>query len=145
MNRKALYVALAVAFVIGAPLAYSSLSNSLNLRNTGTLKTINVAAYWDSACTSQVTSVDWGTVEPGSTKNVDIYLKNTGNAPITLSLSVSNWSPSNASNYVSLSWNYSGQQISPGSVVQVTLTLTVSSNVSGISSFSFDMTIVGTG
>jgi len=57
----------------------------------------------------------------------------------------SNWSPSNASDYLTLSWDYGGQSINPDDVAQVTFTLSVDASIEGITSFSFDITIVGSG
>jgi len=53
----------------------------------------------------------------------------------------SNWSPSNASDYMSLSWDYGGQSIDVDEVVQVTFTLSVDASIEGITNFSFDITI----
>jgi hypothetical protein len=53
----------------------------------------------------------------------------------------SNWSPLNASDYLSLSWDYGGQSIDVDEVVQVTFTLSVDAGIEGITSFSFDITI----
>ena len=147
--KKILGVALAVASIfliaISSPLIYGLLVTSITLTSVGSVKTVGVMAYWDSSCTSEVSTIDWGTVEPGSTKNAVIYLKNNGSTPLTLSLDTNNWSPSSASGYISLSWDYSGEQIDPGAVVQVTLLLSVSSSISGIGSFTFDIIITGTG
>jgi len=57
----------------------------------------------------------------------------------------SNWNPSNASDYMTLSWDYGGQSINPDEVVQVTFTLSVDASIDGITGFSFDITIVGSG
>jgi hypothetical protein len=57
----------------------------------------------------------------------------------------SNWNPSNASGYMSLSWDYGEQSIDVDEVVQVTFTLSVDAGIEGITSFSFDITIVGSG
>ena len=84
-------------------------------------------------------------VEPGSSTSVTVYIKNTGNSPVTLTLDTENWNPSSASNYMSLSWDYNGQSIDAGGVVQVELTLTVYSNVTGITDFNFDIVITGSG
>jgi len=132
-------------FVSSGLSIYGFLRNSITLSNVGSVKTIGVGAYWDSACTNKVSAIDWGMLEPGSTRDVIIYLKNEGNAPITLSLSATNWSPSNASNYISIGWSYSGEQISPGNVIQVTLSLLVSSGISGITNFTFDIAMTETG
>jgi len=62
-----------------------------------------------------------------------------------LSMYTSNWSPLNASDYMILSWDYGGQSIGVGEVVRVTFTLSVDASIEGITSFSFDITIVGSG
>ena len=80
-------------------------------------------------------------VEPGSTNNATVYVRNEGNVAANISLATENWNPSNASNYMTLSWNYDGQQLNPQEVAQITLTLNVSSSVQGIESFSFDIII----
>jgi hypothetical protein len=63
----------------------------------------------------------------------------------TLSKAEQNWNPTTASSYMTLSWNYAGQTLSVNQVLQVKLTLDVSSTVSGITNFSFDLTITATG
>jgi hypothetical protein len=73
--------------------------------------------------------------------NVTVYVRNEGNVAASLSLATDNWNPSNASNYLALSWNYVGQPLSPQEVTSVTLILTVSPSVHGIESFSFDIII----
>ena len=145
--RKTLQIALVVAsigVIIGAaPLIYGLLSTVLSLDSRGNVETIGVEAYWDSDCTSEVSLVDWGMIEPGDSKNVTIYLKNEGNTTITLSLDTKNWDPPEASSYISLDWSYTGEQIDPDDVIQVVLTLTLSPDISGITSFSFTIAISG--
>lgn len=135
----------ALVIVMSSRSVIGLLTTPLTLSSGGSIKTVNVAAYSDSGCTNKVSSVNWGTVEPGSSKNVTIYLKNEGNTPLTLSLSTANWNPASAASYMSITWNYSGAQIASGSVIQVTLTLKVSGSVSGVSSFTVDIVITGTG
>lgn len=113
--------------------------------NTGSVKAVGVGVYWDYACTSPVSSIPWGMLESGSNKNVTCYIRNEGNSDSTLSMYTLNWSPSNASDYITLGWDYSGQSISPDEVVQVTFTLSISASIEGITSFNFDITIVGSG
>jgi len=121
------------------------LTKTLTLPSQGTVKGIGIGVYSDSSCTSKVSSIDWGTAEPGAVKTVPVYIRNEGNAAITLSMSTINWDPSEASNYISLSWNYNGQSIDPNGVIPVTLTLSISPSITGISSFTFDIIITGTG
>lgn len=122
-----------------------TLLGKVTLPNMGTVKAMGVGVYWDSSCNNQVTSIDWGAVEPGATKGVTVYIKNEGNAPETLSLETENWDPSIASSYMSLAWDYGGQVIDADAVFQVTLSLSVSDTIEGITSFSFDIVITGSG
>jgi len=121
------------------------LMSSVSVPSVGAVKAVGVGVYWDSGCTSRVSSIDWGMVEPGSTKIATVFIRNEGNAAITLSMDLKNWSPPTASNYIGLKWNYNGQAINPNGAMQVTLTLSVSSSITGISSFSFDIVMMGSG
>jgi len=60
-------------------------------------------------------------------------------------MTTSNWNPSSASSYMTLSWNYGGQTLAVNEVKQVKFTLAVSSSITGITSFSFDITIAANG
>jgi hypothetical protein len=80
-------------------------------------------------------------IEPGSMNNATVYVRNEGNVAANISLATENWNPSNASDYLALSWDYDGRLLNPREVAQVTLTLIVSSSVHGIESFSFDIII----
>lgn len=123
----------------------ASLQTSKTVSTAGAVKAIGVGVYWDNECNYPLSSIDWGVLEPASTKNVTCYIRNEGNSASTLSMYTSNWNPSNASDYITFSWDYAGQSLNPDEVVQVTFTLTVSSSIAGITSFSFDIVIVGSG
>ena len=114
------------------------------INNGGTVNAIGVGVYWENACTNEVTTIDWGALEPGSTKTVTVYVRNEGNIPMTLNMTDGNWNPLSASTYITLSWNREGSQVNAQSVLQTVLTLTVSSSISEISGFSFNITIAGT-
>jgi len=120
-------------------------SPSTYVRNVGTVKTLGVGVYWDSGCSQPVSSINWGMVEPGAVKTVTVYIKNEGNAPITLSLRTSNWNPPKVVDYISLSWNYNSQAINANQAIKVTLSLFVLPNIQGVSVFSFDVIIVAVG
>jgi len=135
-----------VAIVLASiAVVYALTSVSVYLSSVGTVKAVGVSVYWDSGCSQAVSSIDWGLADPGSVKNVTVYVKNEGNAPITLSLQTSNWNPAEAADYISLSWDYGGQAIGVNQVVAVTLSLSISSNIQGITTFSFDIVVVGSG
>jgi hypothetical protein len=50
-------------------------------------------------------------------------------------MTTENWNPQNAPNYLTRNWNCNGQQLNPLEVVQITLSLTVSSSIQGIKNF----------
>jgi hypothetical protein len=112
--------------------------------STGTIVALGVNVFSDAACTQNVTIVNWGVLSPGSITNYPVYIKSTSNVPITLTLSTDSWNPASAPTYIALTWTYSaGVVIQPNASLPVSLTLTVSSNVTGFSSFSFNIDITG--
>ena len=133
-------LALSVVSQVASPIVTDK-----TVSNVGSVKAIGVGVYSDENCTSEVSFIDWGMLEPGSVENVTVYIRNEGNSVAGLSMETSNWSPSNASNYITLSWDYGGLSINPGEVLRVTFTLSVSASIEGVTSFSFDIVIVGSG
>lgn len=109
---------------------------SVSIHNVGTIKTIGV--------TCDTTSIDWGLIDPGGSKDYTVHVRNPGTAPVTLTFGTSNWNPATAQSYMTLTWNYTGNQIT-SAWVPVRFTLAVSPTVQNITSFSFDITIIGTG
>jgi hypothetical protein len=133
-----------VAYVLALSLTGQVLSvvqPSRTVSNAGTVNTFGVGVYQESECINALDSIDWGTLEPGSSKNVACYIRNELSSVSTLSMSTSSWEPPNASDYMSLSWDYGGQSIDVDDVVQVTFTLSVDASIEGITNFSFDITI----
>ena len=136
-----LLVVYALALSMASPVM-SPVQFNKTISNTGSITAIGVGIYWNQEATNKVTSIDWGTLEPDSNKNVTVYIKNEEDSAVTLGLYTSNWNPSNTSDYVSLTWDYGGQFINAEEIVQVTLMLSVSADISGITTFSFDITVI---
>ena len=120
---------------------YGLMQSSMRIAGTGTVKVVDVGVFWDFNCTEEIHVIDWGLVEPGSANNVTIYVRNEGNVVTTLFMYTENWDPTNATDYLELTWDYESSPLEPSEVAQVTLTLAVSTNVEGISNFSFDIII----
>jgi len=136
-----------ITYTLGLSLVsqtFPAVQTSKTLSSTGTIETIGVGVYSDSQCSTPLSSLPWGTLEPGSNQNVICYIRNEGNSQSTLSMYASNWNPSSAENYLVLSWDYDGHSINPDDAIPVTFTLTVDASIEGITNFSFDITIVGT-
>ncbi len=147
MNQKILALAFVVTMTtsLAAGLyAFGILPGTRTISNEGTLKAIGVSVYWESSCQTNVTSINWGLVEPASSQNVRVWIRNEGNVPLTLTMTRSNWSPSAASTFMTVSWNRNNYVLGAGNTVDATISLGVDSDVTGITDFSFDLTIIGT-
>lgn len=123
--------------------AFPSQQTSKTLSSTGTIQTVGVGVYTTYQSSTPLTAIPWGTLDPGASQNFVCYIRNEGSTASTLSMYTSNWNPSAASDYITLSWDYNNQPINPDDVIEVTFTLTVDANIEGITSFSFAITIVG--
>ncbi|MCW4015794.1 MAG: hypothetical protein NWF06_05440 [Candidatus Bathyarchaeota archaeon] len=139
-----------VTYTLGLSLvsqAFPAGQTSTTFSSTGSIQiqtSAGIGVYLDSECGTQLDSMSWGTLQPGGSQTTTCYIKNEGSSATTLSLETDGWSPTSAETYLNLNWDYSGDPINPNEMVQVTLTLSVDSSIEGISSFSFDITIVGT-
>lgn len=127
----------AVTLIIGSLISiWLSKVTELNIPSIGYIRTRGVEGYWDKDLTNKTGACDWGTIWPGLTRNVSIYLRSISNIETTLSLRTRNWTFLNSSNkivagpnattpYMSLGWSYNNAIVHPGEVLQVTLTLSV--------------------
>jgi hypothetical protein len=102
---------------------------------------VGVGFYWDSDCSSPVSFIDWGDIQPGSTVNVTLFVKNTGGQAISLNITAENWNPIETTSYMTFDSDCTGQTIDPQETVQITLSLTTSSSIETITSFSFDINV----
>ena len=157
MQRKrgnAVKVVTAILLIVIAVLALSVVSPVMSpkpsgprekgISNNGSVKgAFGIEIYWSQQAADKVSSIDWGTLELGSNKSVTIYIRNEGKKSLTLNFYTSEWNPPEASDYLSLNWDYGEQSISAGEIVQVTFTLSISPSGKGTETFSFATTITG--
>ena len=144
-SSKYLAIALTVLSIVLAATTYAALNVSQNITSSGSIATSpNVSVYSDSACTTVITSINWGSLSTGDSSIHTVYVKNTGIASMTLSMIANNWSPAGAGTYLTISWNQEGTELSAGQSVAAIITLTVSPSTTGITNFSNTITITGT-
>lgn len=144
--RKTFFLVVCLLFFALGSLSTVAVQNwTQHIENRATVKVVGVGVYKDINFTVSVTSIDWGIVEPGENKNFSAYVVNRSNVPVTLSMTTENWNLANASEFITLTWDYDGSQIAVDGYVYVTLLLAVDSATSGIDTFSFTIVIVGTG
>lgn len=147
MNANRMTVLLLAAALIGVATAASIglVQRRIQSRGTVYVKVLGVEAYWDPECTSVVTEIDWGTLEPADVASKVLYVRNTGNAVVALSMATENWTPAEAGTYISVAWDAEGSTLNIGASMAVSITLSVSAEISGISDFSLEIVITGSG
>lgn len=136
-------VIVAMTLLIGFNLAL--LSQPYRISNLATIKAVGVQVFRDRNATDLITFINWGFLEPNSSTTFTVYAKSTSNVPSTLTIYTQNWNPANASDYMSLTADPNNFLIQPSEIAQVNLTLTVASDVQGITAFSFDICFIGMG
>lgn len=137
-------IAYTLALSMFGPLVLAALGNR-TVPNSGSVKAVGVGIYWEQACTNAVSNITWGTIDPGTNVDRLVYIRNEGNSPVTMTMTKSNWNPASASSYMTLNWDYGGQTINVNQVIPVKFTLSVSASVTGITNFSFDITVASSG
>jgi hypothetical protein len=143
-NELSLSVGICLVFFIFFAQTMAAVNFQKNLSCTGAITVINLGVFSDAACAFPILRVDWGNVLPGSINPQIIYVLNTGNIPMVLSMTYGDWSPPEAAQVISLLWNASGIVLQPRENVAARLNLQVSPNTGLLQNFTFTMTITGT-
>ncbi|MGB8781188.1 MAG: hypothetical protein WCD81_11155 [Candidatus Bathyarchaeia archaeon] len=144
MQKATIGAVLVVAVMATLVGALGTLTVTRTFSNNGTINAVGVGVYSDSSCTTILSSVSWGTLNPGNTATHTIYVMNNGTIPVTLTMTYGNWSSPSAQSYITLSWDHDNTQLASGSNATAVLTLSVSSGISGVTNFSFNINITGT-
>lgn len=113
------------------------------IRNRADIRTVNVSAWEDANMTVPLTEIDWGILVPGETKNFSAYVLSISNVPVVLNMTVGNWLPENASDWIACTWNREGATLAVNANTTFTVTLSVSANITNISHFEFDIVLEG--
>jgi hypothetical protein len=111
--------------------------------SNGTVTTINVGVYSDSGCTQNCTSINWGSLYPGNSTSITVYVKNTGTIPITLTMTTNSWTPTNASECLTITWDQEDTILNAGAEVPAHLTLTADLDTGNLTDFSVNIVITG--
>ena len=103
-----------------------------------------MGVYSDSGCTVALSSVSWGTLRFRRYGDIDDLREKPGQRGSDAKHERRQLDPSSASSYLTLTWDRDGYSLAAGASVQAVLSLAVSSSISGITTFSFNMNIAGT-
>jgi hypothetical protein len=140
-NRKTLLATVCLLMIVVLGAAIGDFGSSKSVVQANSVMAIGAGIYWDQACTNGTLSLNWGIIDSSSSNNLTVYVRNECNSAVTLELNTSTWTPSAASRYISLNWNYTGQILKSGEVIPIELTLKVDSAIVDITNFSFETTI----
>ena len=104
--------------------------HNLTVPTVGTIRTIGVEAYWDQGTENKTETINWDTMWPGLTKNFTLYIRSVSNVETILHMEITNVIPSPVSEYLNVTWNYNGTIIDTDEVIEVTLFLSASNDIS---------------
>jgi len=144
--NASIILAIALTGIIVSALAASLLTDFQRVPNQASVKAVRVGVYSDSACTNNLTSINWGLLTPETSYTKDVWIKNIGNTRIILNMTTEGWNPSYANNYITLGWDSEGQLLNATQSFKAVLTLSVSTDITStnITDFSFNIVITGT-
>jgi hypothetical protein len=130
----------AIISVVGTIIVSILLSSSdydVYLPSLGTIKTIEVETFWDPNGENRIEVLSWEEIKIEKREwdeiivkpvNNTIYVKSVSNFRVTLDMFLTDWSPVEISDYITVSWNYNGTILDPGEIVPVTINLSGSSS-----------------
>lgn len=143
-NATIILVGTVITLLIVAGILYYSVT--INSSGSIFIKTVNCAVYYDSQGKQPITAIDWGQQPPDSAINQTIYIKNTSNVAVNFTVTTTTWNPSNANQYITLDSDLKGQiNIAPNSIVPCVLTERISADITGITNYSYTITVTAAG
>ena len=104
---------------------------------------IDLDIYLDEDCTTKIESISWGELVLGGNSTVVVYIKNRSKIPVTLTCSLSYFSPDDAVDYLTLDWDREAYVLGAHKTVEARLILSVSSSAY-FNVFNVDVLITGT-
>jgi hypothetical protein len=141
VTKKTIFAAICILFIISLSTVIEGFNSNKSLAQANSVQGVGVGIYWDQACINRTLSLSWGTIAAGSRNNLTVYVRNEGNSPVSLLLSTADWTPSIATSYMYLNWNYTNKVLKTDEVIPIELTLTVNTAIDGITDFSLKTTI----
>lgn len=140
-----LFALIGLLALIGGATVNALVQYEASIHTEGTIAGIGVNIYGNAALSQPLSTLSWGIPHPGDVVYRTIWVLNTGNMPVTLGMYTDDWVPPSAQDFILISWDYHNTEIIPNESVQIDLILTVSPQISGITNFGFDITIVASG
>lgn len=140
-----LFIVSVIILVIGIVSVSAAMYQTIKIQSTGQIKGVGCDIFADPEGVISVTKLDWGILEPRESKNITLYIRNTGNVPASLSMYSDTWIPEETEIYVAFVWNYEGMTVPVQGMAKVTFTLTIDQDITGINKFSWNITVIAEG
>jgi len=138
-------ILLGLAFV-GA-LSWAIYESIPKLHNHATIRVIGVEIYEDANLTTSLNVIEWGLLDPGENRSYSCWIKNIGNDAQKLTTWTEAWNPANASDWITLTWNYNNTWIPAEGSISVDFIISVRSDfdpdITNFTEFSFDIWVKG--
>jgi hypothetical protein len=135
-------VLLAVAFcLLCIVLNVISLNLNRTISNNGRIRAMGLEVWQNANGTNALISIAWGSIPPNYTFQHIAYVQNINESTLSLHMNISDWSPANASGYLSCVWNSTAVLVAPGAIVPVKFELTATNDAPRGTVFSFNINI----
>ena len=145
MRKETKYVIalilVSVAFV--AALTWAIIESIPQIQNCGKIRVIGVEVYADANLTQILDRIEWGVLDPGENKSYPAWIQNIGNDAQKLVTWTETWNPVNASDWITLTWDYDGSWVPATGSIPVVFTLHVDPDIEGVTNFSFVIWVKG--
>ena len=91
----------------------------------------------------QITELYWGDMSPGGTSIQSLVVTNIASYSMQLSFSTYNWFPVNASQFLTLTWDYDGEILAPNESVTIYFQMYADELIDGITNFNCEIMFTG--
>jgi hypothetical protein len=105
--------------------------------------TIKINLFSDPECQVPLSSIQWGEIEVGGLSTASLFVQNSGDVDVFISLYSENWNPNELVNFMNLYWDYDMSPLKSGEIRPITLNLEINLDCPSIEDFGFDIIIVG--
>jgi len=131
-----------IGLILGLSLAFAdSLAAGQTVTSTGSVTAIGIGVYSDNPPTVKLTSINWGVIDKGTDSIRIVYLLNSGNKDVNLTMTTTGW---NYTTGLSCTWNMENTTLQPNTVIAANVQLHVDQSAVSGANFAFNITFTGT-
>jgi hypothetical protein len=141
-SKGVLIALLLIAFI---PVTYAAMTYRITIISTGNIIINGIEVFTNEDFSRANIPIKWRDMSPGEWDTKTIYIKNTSTIQVTVSMTVTDWSPASAVGSINIQWNSEGALIQPGAAIPVVITCTVSPTTTGLTNYSCNINIIATG